>query len=176
MPVNALAHVAVDAVVPATMIAETVAAIVKGEVSSSGGKRGRPATSGAGNPELTSVCPECGGVLVEKDRAGMLQWECHVGHRYSPRSLVDEQGDRVEMALWTAVRMLRDRGALLARMADHAASRGQTRSARRFRSQAEDASDQAELVLDALQRAASTMLRAVSEGEDEGHAEAEGAA
>jgi hypothetical protein len=80
------------------------------------------------------------------------------------------------MALWTAVRMLRDRGALLARMADHAASRGQTRSARRFRSQAEDASDQAELVLDALQRAASTMLRAVSEGEDEGHAEAEGAA
>ena len=175
MPANALAHVAVDAVVPATLIAETVAAIVTGKESSAAGERGTPGMSSARDVELISVCPECGGVLTEGNQAGTLQWECHVGHRYSPRSLVDAQGDRVEMALWTAVRMLRDRGALLERMANHAVSRDQPRSARRFRGQAQDASDQAELVLDALQRAASTTLRAVSDGEDDHPAEAESA-
>jgi two-component system chemotaxis response regulator CheB len=167
MPANALAHVSVDAVVPLTQIAETVVSIVKGEAPASIGEKGGPGGDSRRHPELTSVCPECGGVLTERHQAGMPQWECHVGHRYSPRSLVDAQGQRVEMALWTAVRMLRDRSALLRRMADHAESRHQPRSARSFRSQAQDASDQAELVLDALKQAAATTLQAISDGEDE---------
>lgn len=175
MPANALAHVAVDAVVPATQIAQTVAAIVRGEESSAAGAPGKPDGASSREAHLTSVCPECGGVLSEGNQAGMLQWECHVGHRYSPRSLVDAQGDRVEMALWTAVRMLRDRSALLDRMANDANGRDQPRSARRFRSQSRDASDQAELVLDALQQAASTTLRAVSDGDDDHQTEAEAA-
>jgi two-component system chemotaxis response regulator CheB len=174
MPANALAHVAVDAVVPAALIAQTVSAIVRGQDPPSGPERVQYAADRSGGTSLTSVCPECGGVLTEHHRAGMLQWQCHVGHRYSPRSLADAQGDRVEQAMWTAVRMLRDRSALLSRMADHADARGQPRSARRFRRQAEDAADQAELVLQALNQAATNTLQTVADDEEPTKAEAAG--
>ena len=64
-----------------------------------------------------SICPECGGVLSEHTEAGLTQWRCRVGHRYSPESLADAQAEDVEAALWAAVRALEDRQALLERMA-----------------------------------------------------------
>jgi two-component system chemotaxis response regulator CheB len=166
MPTNALALVAVDAVVPSRLIAQTVSAMVRGESPSPGrGGSNGPLSESAGET-LTSVCPECGGVLTEEHPAGVPQWECHVGHRYSPRSLADAQADRVEQAMWSAVRMLRDRSALLYRMADHAQVRQQPRSARRFREQAQDASDQANVVLAALREAAGNTLLSVADGAD----------
>lgn len=159
MPANALEQVAVDAVVPTAMIAQTVSAIVRGQDPPLPPDGVQYAADRTGGTALTSVCPECGGVLTEHDRAGAVQWECHVGHRYSPRSLADAQGDRVEQAMWTAVRMLRDRRALLERMADHAEARGQPRSTRRFRRQGEDASEQAERVLEGLHAATANTLQ-----------------
>jgi len=174
MPTNAIAHVAVDAVVPSNLIAETVSAMVRGDAP--GPERGTgesPQTRGD-DETLTSVCPECGGVLTEEHRAGVLQWECHVGHRYSPRSLADAQSDRVEQALWTSVRMLRDRSALLSRMADHAEAREQPRSARRFRNQSRNASEQANVVLAALREAADDTLQGVIDNEETADSEATG--
>ncbi len=165
MPANALANVAVDAVVPSALMAQTIEAIVRGEDPTPELGRVEYAADRSGGTALTSVCPECGGVLTEHQRAGMPQWECHVGHRYSPRSLADAQGDRVEQALWTAVRMLRDRSALLNRMADHAEGRNQPRSAGNFRRQAEDASQQADVVLEGLRGAAGSTLRELAEDE-----------
>jgi two-component system chemotaxis response regulator CheB len=98
----------------------------------------------------------------------MPRWECHVGHRYSPTSLADAQANRVEAALWTAVRALRDRGALLERMAEQSEARGQAASAERFRNQAHHATQQAEVVRHALTEAAATALRAVPDGESHG--------
>jgi two-component system chemotaxis response regulator CheB len=174
MPANAIANVAVDAVVPSGRIAQTLAAMVRGEDPSPGGSGGNGPQNASAGETLTSVCPECGGVLTEGHRAGVPQWECHVGHRYSPRSLADAQGDEVEQALWTAVRMLRDRSALLNRMADHSQARRQPRSARRFRKQAKDASDQANVVLAALQDAAVNTLLSVADGDDMAEQEAAG--
>lgn len=62
MPASTLAHVAVDAVVPSTRIAETIAALVSG-----GGPP--PVTDPGTNPgptppagdEVATICPECGG-------------------------------------------------------------------------------------------------------------------
>jgi two-component system chemotaxis response regulator CheB len=166
MPANALAHVAVDAVVPSALIADTVSAMVMGEEPASGPFRGNGGQQANEGDTLISVCPECGGVLTEEHRAGVPQWECHVGHRYSPRSLADAQGDRIEQGLWTAVRMLRDRSALLNRMADHAEARQQPRSSHRFRKQAEDASGQADVVLAALRDAAGNTLQSVVDSDD----------
>jgi two-component system chemotaxis response regulator CheB len=174
MPANALAHVAVDAVVPVALMAQTICAIVRGQDPPLGPERVQYAADRSGGTSLTSVCPECGGVLTEHHRAGVLQWECHVGHRYSPRSLADAQGVRVEQALWTAVRMLRDRSALLSRMADHAEARNQPRSAQRFRRQSQDAFDQADVVLGALNEAATTTLQAAAEDEGAAKTEATG--
>jgi two-component system chemotaxis response regulator CheB len=165
MPANAIANVAVDAVVPSGLIAETVATMVRANNPGPGAGNRNPSHTQGGGQTLTSVCPECGGVLTEEHPAGVPQWECHVGHRYSPRSLADAQADRVEQALWTAVRMLRDRSALLDRMADHAAARQQPRSARRFRNQAKDAADQANDVASALRQAAQNTLQTVADDE-----------
>ena len=166
MPTNALASVDVDAVVPSALIAQTLSAMVRGEdFASEAGRGQQPREQGEGGT-LVSVCPECGGVLTENHGAGVMQWECHVGHRYSPRSLADAQADRVEQALWTAVRMLRDRSALLERMADDATTREQPRSARRFRKQAKDASEQADVVLISLREAAGTTLQSVADSDD----------
>jgi two-component system CheB/CheR fusion protein len=38
-----------------------------------------------------------------------MQWECRVGHRYSPESLADAQAGDVEAALWAGIRALEDR-------------------------------------------------------------------
>jgi hypothetical protein len=78
------------------------------------------------------------------------------------------------MALWTAVRMLRDRSALLHRMADQSEARAQPRSAERFRGQADDASRQAELVREALAHAAAGTLSEVTDGDAEAAVEAGG--
>jgi two-component system chemotaxis response regulator CheB len=163
MPTSALATVAVDAVVPSALIGETIAAIVKGEQLPAAARANRPAEDPDDGTRLTSVCPECGGVLSEREDAGVPYWECHVGHRYSATSFAHAQGQGVEAALWTAVRALRDRGALLRRVAEQSEGRGHDRSARRFRLQAEEAYRQADLVLDALREVAATTLRAVDE-------------
>jgi two-component system chemotaxis response regulator CheB len=140
------------------------------------GTQGNPQTPPG--EQVTAVCPECGGVLSERAEAGMLQWECRVGHRYSPDTLIDAQADDVEGALWAAIRVLADRAALLQRMAQQAEKRGQPRSARRFRRQAQSASEQAEIVRQALAGAAKTTLRRVTDTDEDERAgdAAEGAA
>lgn len=195
MPASAIANVRVDAIVPAALVGGTIAAMVNGEsppppVGVGGGpdfdREANPAHDPKPNPHpdpprgarVVAVCPECGGVLTERTEAGVLQWECRVGHRYSPDTLIDAQADDVEGALWAAIRALADRSALLQRMAERAEKRGQLRSARRFRRQSEAASEQAEIVRQALAGAAGTTLRRVVDTDDEevvGEAE-EGAA
>lgn len=166
MPANALAHTAVDAVVPTHALGEAIAAIVRGENVPHLAPQDVADDDPPGGETLTSVCPECGGVLTEESEAGMTQWQCHVGHRYSPESLEVAQAARVEAALWTAVRALRDRGALLERMAAQSGAWGLGRSAVRFQRQAQRARAQAEVVLGALNDAAATSLRSPDEDEE----------
>ena len=105
----------------------------------------------------------------------MLQFECRVGHRYSPDTLLEAQADSVESALWAAVRALNDRAILLSRMAEEAERRGQRRSTRRFRRQSDAAAEQALIVRQALTGAAQTTLRRVEDDDEDGVGE-EGAA
>jgi two-component system chemotaxis response regulator CheB len=184
MPASAIANVRVDAIVPAALVGSTIAAMVNGESppppvgvggDSDSAREPDPAPDPKPNPEpdpprgeeVVAVCPECGGVLTERTEAGVLQWECRVGHRYSPDTLIDAQADDVEGALWAAIRALADRAALLQRMAQQAEKRGQPRSARRFRRQAQAASEQTEIVRQALARAAGTTLRRVVDTDEE---------
>lgn len=84
MPTNAIAHVLVDAIVPSERIADAVAAMVDGgEPPPEAASQDDPPSDPRGEPVIT-ICPECGGVLSERSVGTMLQWECRVGHRYSP--------------------------------------------------------------------------------------------
>jgi two-component system chemotaxis response regulator CheB len=172
MPASAIANVAVDAVVPAALVGSTIAAMVMGDPPPVGRSGDGGSETGRGpdprhdrhrdppeGEQVVAVCPDCGGVLTERTEAGVLQWECRVGHRYSPETLIDAQADDVEGALWAGIRALADRGALLQRMAQQAEKRGQSRSARRFRRQSQSASEQAEIVRQAVAGAAGTTLR-----------------
>lgn len=164
MPASALAHVAVDAVLPSGGIADMVAAMVNGEHARSiAGAAIAADDDQLDEQPVTTICPECGGVLSERSEAGVMQWECRVGHRYSPESLADAQAEDVEAVLWAGVRALQDRVVLLERMARQADSRAQPRSARSFRRRAESAGEHADLVRDALTRAAATTLRRIAD-------------
>jgi two-component system chemotaxis response regulator CheB len=177
MPANAIAHVAVDAVVPSELIAPTVATMVSGgDVPPGAAPAGPLAPDPAPGEPVTTICPECGGVLTEHLEGGMTQWECRVGHRFSPDSLADAQAAGVEGALWAAVRALEDRKVLLARMAGQAEARGQPRSADSFRQRAEAAGEHAQQVRAALARAAATTLRTIEHGDPDHAPEEESAA
>lgn len=176
MPASAIANAPVDAIVPSGQIADTIAAMVKGEDPPPPGNSGDADPGPPSSEGVVAVCPDCGGVLTERREAGMLQWQCRVGHRYSPDALIDAQAEDVEGALWAAIRALADREALLKRMAGQAEQRGQARSAHRFLRLSHDAAEQIEIVRQALTRAAGTTLRRVGEVEAERPGEEEGAA
>ena len=97
----------------------------------------------------------------------MQVWACRVGHRYSVDGFADAQASSIESGLWAAIRALEDRVRLLDRMANGAESRGQTRSARSFRTRARAAEGQAGLVRQALTSATALSLSRPDDDEAE---------
>lgn len=63
------------------------------------------------------TCPGCGGALREITEGELLRYRCHVGHAYDADLLLGAHTDGVERALWSALRALEERAALLRRMA-----------------------------------------------------------
>jgi two-component system chemotaxis response regulator CheB len=92
------------------------------------------------------ACPECGGTLWELHDGDLLRFRCRVGHAWSVDTLLAEQADGLETALWTALRALEEQAALARRMADRARDRGQHASAGVFDSQVREATGHAELI------------------------------
>lgn len=91
-------------------------------------------------------CPDCGGVLWEVDDGSIKRYRCRVGHAYSPATLLVTQSERLEAALWAALRGLEEKAALSRRLAAHAQNRAHERSAAGFTAQADEAEAQARLI------------------------------
>lgn len=98
-----------------------------------------------GNP-APLTCPDCGGVLWELREGNLIRFRCHVGHAYSSDSLLEEQSDEVEKALWSAVRSLEEKAALARRMAVQAHQQNRFISEAQFRERADEAEQQSALV------------------------------
>ena len=103
------------------------------------------------NP-VAFACPECDGALHEEGNGEHVHFRCHVGHAYSPASLVAEQSDRLERAMWTALRCLEENAALARRMATHAKNGRNFLSARRFEKRASDLERELLVVREALEK------------------------
>lgn len=84
-----------------------------------------------GNPSVFA-CPECHGVLWELKEGKMRRFRCRVGHAFSMQSLKAEMTHSLEEALWSAVRSLEEKTALLRRLADEMRERGHKTASRRF--------------------------------------------
>jgi two-component system chemotaxis response regulator CheB len=96
------------------------------------------------------TCPECLGSLYEIHDGELVRYRCRVGHGFGNDTLLAEQGDKVERALWTALQVLNERAALARRTAERMESRGSSGVAGRFRAIADDSEEQAKVVDAAL--------------------------
>ncbi len=65
------------------------------------------------------VCPICAGVLTEAHPGLFQHFRCHVGHAFTLGSLVREQSEELERAVWAAVRALEESAALARRVSLH---------------------------------------------------------
>lgn len=91
-------------------------------------------------------CPECGGVLWELNEGKLLRFRCRTGHAYSVGSLLAEQSEAQEEALWKALRALEEKASLVERLAKRAKERNQTISAKRFGQESQELQQRAFLV------------------------------
>ena len=95
-------------------------------------------------------CPDCGGALWELRDGQLIRFRCRTGHAYSAETLLAEQSEVLETALWNAFRALEERAALSRRMHQGARDRNQTRSAVRFQEQADEAQQNATVIRELL--------------------------
>ncbi|MFD2288848.1 chemotaxis protein CheB [Pedobacter petrophilus] len=65
-------------------------------------------TSTLGIPTMFT-CPDCGGVLTKIKEDGNSRYRCFTGHVYSEDILTGEYANKIEEALWVAIRMMEER-------------------------------------------------------------------
>jgi len=111
------------------------------------------------------ACPECRGVLWELHDGKLVRFRCRTGHAYSTNTLLAEQTDALEVALWSALRALEEKAALTDRMAIRARTRSQSISAKRFQEQAQDSQKSAALVRQMLLKSDSSEELSVVNGQ-----------
>jgi two-component system chemotaxis response regulator CheB len=63
--------------------------------------------------ELTPfTCPDCGGSLWQFDEVNVVRYQCHVGHTFQGETLLRQKSEEVEAALWSSLRLLKERATL----------------------------------------------------------------
>jgi two-component system, chemotaxis family, protein-glutamate methylesterase/glutaminase len=164
MPGHALEHVQVDHVAAAASMGKLLARLITDlavppadpvpramqvEVEMEGFSLEAFEGNHPGRPSGFS-CPDCNGVLWQVQDGGLERYRCRVGHAWSPESLLTQQSEALEAALWIALRSLEERGALARRLAEPARRRGHSITATRFEEQAAEAEHAARLVRDLL--------------------------
>jgi two-component system chemotaxis response regulator CheB len=98
------------------------------------------------------TCPECNGAIWLDDSGAVPRFACRTGHAFSPQSFDVAQTERVEAALWTALRTLEERAALYRRMAARHRESGNTRTSERFALRAESAVQHAFVLRDVIEQ------------------------
>jgi len=97
--------------------------------------------------ELTTLsCPECDGPLWQQDLGSGARFRCRVGHAYGGESLAAAEQDRVEMAVWAAIRILDQRANVLTTLADKDRTAGRIRMFTHQTQLAQEARANAELL------------------------------
>ena len=165
MPRSAVENVPIDYIVPKEQIAALLARLVhepapkvevpmpdriKQEADMAELDAGSIASHERPGTPSAFTCPECHGTLFELSDGHLIRFRCRTGHAYSAESLMSEQGDNLEAAMYTAMTALKERSALAERLAERARGRGHEITARQFAEQSRDAERQAELIRQAL--------------------------
>lgn len=168
MPQSALEHVAVDYILPLASIAHKVVNLVATEVDKTMEHlvpEDMQNELSLAKMELTRQkddirvgipsqysCPECGGVLWEIHDGRLLRFRCRVGHAFSIDSMMAEQSDAIEEAMWTALKVLEEQASISRKMADQSRQNGHLLMAQRFEERQKQAEKRVDLLIAALQK------------------------
>lgn len=190
MPTSAIENVAVDHILPVSDIAPVLMAIANQpiqegeesvsedmEMESDMAELELQAMQSSDHPGTPSpfACPECAGVLWELTEGGVLRFRCRTGHANSVGTLLAEQAEAVEVALWSALRALEEKAALAKRMASRARDRASPFSAKHFEEQWQDLQQRAAAIRQLIikegdgQMPDSDVISAVSNGHVKNH-------
>jgi two-component system chemotaxis response regulator CheB len=168
MPRSALESVRADHCQPVTALAATVARLVREEVPVNADDPGEGEMEMEMESEIAAFeldalqdeqrpgtpsgfgCPDCGGALWELSDGELVRFRCRVGHAWTANSLLAEQAEGVESALWTAFRALEERAALCHRIAERMRRRGSHPTEHRFVEQAQEAKRRAAILREVL--------------------------
>lgn len=147
MPMSALDNAAVDHCLPPDAIGRLLVRLVaapvpplsaptaatariRREQDASEGRDGMAFIHADTEPSL-QTCPDCGGTLWQVRGSRPPRYACHTGHTYSLHALADAQYAESEHVLRSAVRVLRERAALLGEVEALERLRGDTQAALR---------------------------------------------
>jgi two-component system chemotaxis response regulator CheB len=166
MPASARDHVDVDYCLPVAQMGQVLATFARepvGEERAPAASQEMEMESDMAELQVSALhdddrpgrvsgfsCPECHGVLWEVQDGELLRFRCRVGHALSVDTLLAEQSEELEAALWAALRALEEQAALTRRLADRGRERGRTALVARFEERAEQAQSRATLIRQAL--------------------------
>src|SRR5215471_4993714 len=136
MPQNAINMFDVDFCLPVRQIADVLVQLTNGKAthiaeSPNGGTSmedqataDRPTSEPPGD-QIPVTCPECNGPLYEVKEGDLANFQCFVGHRFSPESLSEQHTEALERALWTAIRKLKERVVLHEQLVERQRNKGE---------------------------------------------------
>lgn len=150
MPQSALEAVKVAYRLPLSDIAPLLVQLAQEpvEVTSEGMEGKMAVTEHEEQPGIPSgfTCPDCHGALWELRDGELIRYRCRVGHTFSPDRLMEGQTEALERALWSAIRGMEERAALMRRLGQRMREGGNTITAHRFDRQAQEMEEQASLL------------------------------
>ena len=134
MPMNALKNFEVDYVLPLADIAPRLVKLaqtpirtkskaktkvpnkIKTETEAAMNRKSIRDMEQMGMPSVFT-CPQCGGTMWELRDGELVRYRCHVGHAFSVDSLLAEQSEAVEDALYSALKTIEEKAELHRQMA-----------------------------------------------------------
>lgn len=169
MPRNSIKHVQVDHILPLNMIVPALVNLTgepldekeidvdreieqQMELEAEIAEFDREALHAHTRRSTTSgfTCPECHGSLYEIQEGELVRFRCRVGHAYSEDSLIADQAESLEAAMWTALRALEERAALARSLARRSQQQSRNISARNFEEMAAEAERRADVIRQVL--------------------------
>src|SRR5262249_7730429 len=164
MPENALNFVDVDFCLPVRQIADVLVQLANGKATNitelpNGGNTmddqataDRPTSEPPGH-QIPVTCPECNGPLYEIKAGDLANFQCFVGHRFSPENLSEQHTEALERALWTAIRKLKERVVLHKNLVERKKrNKGEEDLKKRLEESVDTAERDLKLLLDILER------------------------
>ena len=101
------------------------------------------------------VCPDCQGGLWEVDGSRPIRYRCHTGHAFTIRTLQHAIASAADESVWSALRALQEKSALIEHMAKVALQTGDAQGALRLQAVADETEAQAKQLRDLIEKAPS---------------------